>query len=65
MKFTLEIKCDNAAFNPEGDDSDPQAPRDQVALILRDLAKHLENGADYRTLMDTNGNRVGVAEFTA
>ena len=62
MKYSLEIECDNAAFDPQGD-GDEQAARDQVALILRDLAKHLENGCSYRILQDSNGNRVGVAEF--
>lgn len=63
MKFILEIDCKNAAFHDDEDLENQQAARDQVALILRDLAKHLEHGADYRTLLDTNGNRVGVGEF--
>lgn len=57
MKFTLEIECDNAAFD---DDATVE-----IARILRKLAKEMTGGAEYFeshwTLRDVNGNRVGQA----
>lgn len=56
MKFTVEIECDNAAFE---DDSGAE-----VARILRNLAAELENNPGVLgrfPLRDTNGNRVGEA----
>jgi len=54
MQAKITVKMDNAAFT-----DDPGA---ELARILRDLAKHIENGDTGRRLMDGNGNRVG--EFT-
>jgi hypothetical protein len=60
MKFTLTIDMDNAAFD---------TPVAEVARILRDLAKRLDNGETETltdaTLRDINGNAVGVAQFVA
>lgn len=58
MKFTLEIECDNAAF--EGD------PNEEIARILRDLVDDLEARPAARgtfPLRDSNGNRVGAGVF--
>ena len=54
-KFTLEIRCDNAAFV-----GDPQA---EIARILRDAANAVETQA-HGTLRDVNGNRVGTFTLT-
>lgn len=61
--FTLELKCDNAAFDNDGL-SVSDATLDQVALILRDAAKHVKNGCTSRNLMDANGNTVGSYAFS-
>ena len=64
MKYRIEIECDNDAFlNPDGV-LDPCA---EVASILRHLCRdHLELGYEHGTsLFDTNGNRVGFAEFVS
>lgn len=58
MKFVLEIKMDNVAFE--------EAPLGEVARILREEAVKLERfavQAGWRsTLHDINGNSVGKAE---
>ncbi len=55
--FTLAIKTDNAAF---GDDDDSELGH-ELATILRDLARHLEEFANLGsgTVQDSNGNTVG------
>lgn len=56
MKFTLEIECDNAAFE---DDATVE-----IARILRQLAESVPNLAGtygFIPLRDINGNRVGRA----
>lgn len=58
MKFTLEIDCDNAAF--QENDGDQYV---EVARILREAADRIENGRDSIALIDLNGNRVGDAAF--
>lgn len=60
MRFKLEIKMDNAAFEePSGT---------ELARILRDLADDLAEMDCFpgysKTLMDINGNRVGQAKTT-
>lgn len=64
MKAIIEITCDNAAFrDPDDDDEESSiheaARNEQLALILRDLAKHIEQGSDGKSLLDVNGNKVG------
>lgn len=56
MTAKITVRMDNAAF---GD-----TPASELARILRDLAKHIENGDTDRRLMDSNGNRVGAFEIT-
>ncbi len=53
MTFTLTIDCDNAAFHEVG-------YRDEIARILRDTVRKLDNGRDGGTLTDLNGNNVGT-----
>ena len=60
MKFTVQIDCDNAAF--EGDDlfSEVRAILGEVANQVGDKG-HRDGG----TLRDANGNRVGRWDFIA
>ncbi|MCA1841068.1 MAG: hypothetical protein LC723_12220 [Actinobacteria bacterium] len=55
MKFTLEITCDNAAFD--------ENPFPEVARILREAARKVDDGlvkiGQEQPLRDVNGNRVG------
>lgn len=58
MQFKLTIDTDNAAFTGY--------VNDEVARILHDLADRI--GADtketnYFTVVDGNGNKVGVGQF--
>lgn len=55
MKAAITVRMDNAAF---------EEPATELARILRDLAKHVENGDDSRRLMDRNGNHVGEFKIT-
>lgn len=52
MRALITVNMDNDAF--------ADTPATELARILRDLAKHVERGEDYRTLMDSNGNKVGA-----
>lgn len=56
MRFTLDINCDNAAF----DDDDLFH---EVARILRDLATKVEDHDADRNILDVNGNFIGIAEL--
>ena len=69
MKFQLNINCNNAAFRygRADSDADPRhgmVARSQLALILRDAARHVENGDTIRNLMDVNGHTVGSFKLT-
>ena len=55
MKFTLNIDCNNAAF--EGDTDA------EVARILKEVAEKIEGGASSGTISDINGNRVGYFSY--
>lgn len=61
--FTVNIKCDNAAFaNDDGDDTTPESAAPELARILREIAQKIEDGYDYdkfQTIRDINGNDVG------
>lgn len=59
MKFKLEIKCDNAAF--EGSQI---TTNEEVARILRQVVDQLRIGYTYSGLYDINGNHVGEFKFT-
>jgi hypothetical protein len=58
MKFTLEITCDNDAFEDSVDR--------EVSSILDDLSHRIYLGENFDrvVLFDHNGNRVGFAQFT-
>lgn len=50
MKFTLEINCDNAAFDPiEG----------ELQRIVSLVATRVANGSKSSAIYDINGNYVG------
>lgn len=53
-KFTLQFRCDNAAF----DDGNRRA---EVVRILRETAERVEAGEGkfFETIRDINGNEVG------
>lgn len=56
MRFTLEIKMDNAAFEDD--------PSCEVSRILRDAAKRIDGHPHFspgheQPLYDINGNHVG------
>lgn len=54
-KFDLAVDTDNAVF--DGDNL-----RSEVAYLLREVARRLEQGEDatyYRSVLDANGNVVG------
>lgn len=66
--FRLSLKCSNAAFtddsaSDEDRKNDPEidgnARRAELARILRNAAKDIEEGSDDGNLFDVNGNRVG------
>lgn len=54
MKFTVEIQCDNAVFKDD--------PVSEIVRILGRI-RAMRAGDDDYPLLDTNGNRVGVAKF--
>jgi hypothetical protein len=57
--FTLKIKCDNAAFDPE--------PGIELARILRTIADRVESEGTTELrgrAMDSNGNSVGEYKLT-
>jgi len=59
MKFTLEIDCDNAAFEDNGRET-------EVSSILYRLSQRLQLSAGGHApyfLYDSNGNTVGEARF--
>lgn len=51
MIFELKIDSENAAFS--------ESPELETARLLRQTADRLENGNDYGSLTDFNGNLVG------
>ncbi len=51
MHFTLKMKSDNEAFTDDA--------AHEVARILREVADKLEQGREYGTCRDYNGNKVG------
>lgn len=54
-QFTVQMTCDNDAFQP-----DPSA---EIARALRIIANRIESGDPYgtfRNIQDSNGNIVGV-----
>lgn len=69
MKFLLEMKTDNAAFDTLDEDEQFQGVDGaEVATILRDLADRIDDTrlAKGRTgsLADSNGNTVGSWKMT-
>ena len=52
--FTLSIKTENYAFNAFTNDESHE-----IARILKDLARQVENGKECGVIIDINGNKVG------
>lgn len=58
VKFTIEMRCDNAAFEDE--------PMIELGCILSELGDKFTNGGDGRLdgiLFDRNGNRIGTWRY--
>lgn len=56
MKFTLEIKCDNAAFEPD--------PSTETARILEEVSRRVDSDSSTSgTVRDINGNTVAQYAF--
>ena len=49
--FTLSIETENEAFT--NDESE------EIARILKEVASQVENGKEFGTFRDVNGNKVG------
>ncbi len=63
MAFTLRFKTSNAAFMDQsaadGEEDHAAARAVESALILRTIARRLDDGATEGTVRDSNGNTVG------
>ena len=55
MKFTLELTCNNAAFDP--------SPQWEIKRLLAKAACLVDCGRTDGMLLDLNGNRVGSFEL--
>lgn len=68
-KFTLEIECDNAAFQVDGADVAGQGALPEVGRILEVIAIRLKRttttGSAWAGILDGNGKRVGAWDYTA
>jgi hypothetical protein len=54
-KFTVQIRCNNAAFDPD--------PAPEVARILREISDKINReglSGFFETIRDVNGNDVGA-----
>ena len=62
MKYVIEMKIDNAAFDPE---HELGGPVPEIVRILRRLAASMEMTGDPEEggILDVNGNRVGFSEI--
>ena len=64
-RFTLSIKCEGAAFDDDNETGDVthESAAPELARILRDVARRIEDGDSFNTFrncFDINGNAVGV-----
>ena len=59
--FTLSIETENEAFTIAASDKfmGDQADGQEIARILKEVAIQLENGKEFGTIKDINGNTVG------
>lgn len=55
MKFTLEINCDNAAF---------EALEMETQAVLVDVGRRVYRGEKSGYIYDFNGNKVGSFQFS-
>jgi hypothetical protein len=67
-RFEFAIKTTGAAFRAEQESAPAElheeAERLEVAMLLRDAARKLEEGSTARVVLDSNGNTVGRWELT-
>jgi len=49
--FTLSIETENDAFT--------NGESEEIARILKEVASQVENGKDFGTITDINGNMIG------
>ena len=62
-KFTLSIKCSGFAFDDETGAVTHESAAPELARILRDVARRIEDGDSFNTFrncFDINGNVVGA-----
>ncbi len=59
--FTLSIETGNEAFTIAASDKfmGDQADGQEIARILKEVAIQLENGKEFGTIKDINGNTIG------
>ena len=62
MELKITIKLDNAAFQPDPI-NEIESILDNLKLRFDAMSRDVRIGDDF-ILRDSNGNRVGVAEFT-
>lgn len=60
MDFQMSINLDNAAFRDDEEHLDPT----DLARLLRQVAKRVEDGWNVGTCLDVNGNKVGRWEIS-
>lgn len=58
-KFTVEIRCENAAFGDSREDAS-----EELKVILSELITAIHGGKREYAINDINGNSVGCAYFT-
>ncbi len=59
MKVTIEIECDNAAFDPDPAQELGRILRDTGALLQDQGVDGMPRPGDSRPIRDINGNTVG------
>ena len=59
MRFTLEIDCDNEAFEVFGDGGWRVSTRREIERIAGSAAARIEDGESAGNCRDSNGNTVG------
>ena len=62
-RFTLSIKCSGFAFDDETGDVTHESAAPELARIIHDVARRIEDGDSFdtfRNCRDINGNIVGT-----
>lgn len=58
-RFTLRINTENEAFHNEDAGESVHDPNNEVARIIKVVARKLEMGSTDGVCIDANGNKVG------